>query len=342
MIRQYIKYISSIKRYSPRTCSLYSQVLGEFFVYAAPESFSSWKMGAAFPPASANLCRECLTPRMIRGYEVDLVDGKKLSARTVDLHLSALSSFCKWLMSQDVLESNPVKLVARPKVGKRLPSVIKRDDIAAYLADTDDFVFNSSIAGIKGTFVSREKQLQIMKDFKNDYEKRLARCIISVLYTAGLRRAELIGLQRYNFYSARRVLRVTGKGDKTREIPLTEKTAREIVLYMEAAQKYIPAASGHSTDLFLTPSGRPLYPQYVERVVKKELSAYAKTSGRISPHVLRHSIATELLSDGAELLSIKEFLGHSSLAATQVYTHTSAARLREVYKAAHPRAKKKL
>ncbi|MCF0173746.1 MAG: tyrosine-type recombinase/integrase [Bacteroidales bacterium] len=326
MVNKYLKYIGNIKRYSPRTVELYKDVLGGFFAFAAPEVFNGAEAKAGgLPPISEETCKECLKANVIRGYEVCLADKKKLNARTIGLHISALSGFSKWLISQDVLESNPVKLVSRPKTSKRLPDVIKREDIATYIADTDDFIFNGLSEPLSNAL----------------YEKRLSRCIITLLFTTGIRRAELIGLKRSNYYPGRNVLRVTGKGDKMREIPLPENMAKEISLYLHTIDDFIPGVHLMTGELFLTATGKPLYPQYIERIVKNELRPYAKTSGKLSPHVLRHSIATALLSDGADLLSIKEFLGHSSLAATQVYTHNSIERLQEVYKNAHPREKKK-
>ena len=170
------------------------------------------------------------------------------------------------------------------------------------------------------------------------YRHRLHRLIISLLYDTGIRRAELIGLRWNSFDEGRKVLRVLGKGDKMREIPLVPSLCHEICLYLKAVESMGGGASPADAPLLVTEKGRALYPVYVDRTVKEELDGYGIT-GRKSPHVLRHSVATALLDDGADLNSIKEMLGHASLAATQVYTHNSVDRLKKVYNNAHPRAK---
>ena len=163
--------------------------------------------------------------------------------------------------------------------------------------------------------------------------------IISILYNTGIRRSELIGLKRSSLDLSRRVLRVRGKGDKIREIPLLPSFCEEISLYLQSQDSLKCADLSPDAPLLQTEKGNALYPVFVERVVKKELGDVEGIGGHKSPHVLRHTLATELLDNGADLFSIKELLGHSSLAATQVYTHNSAERLRKVYENAHPRAK---
>ena len=170
------------------------------------------------------------------------------------------------------------------------------------------------------------------------YRARLRRLIISLLFGTGIRRAELIGLRTDSFNPARQVLRVLGKGDKMREIPVVPSLCHEICLYLNAVESMRGSAPPAEGPLLVTEKGRPLYPNYVDRTIKAELDGYGIT-GRKSPHVLRHSVATALLDDGADLNSIKEMLGHANLAATQVYTHNSVDRLKKVYNNAHPRAK---
>ena len=244
-----------------------------------------------------------------------LLDTKKESAKTVSLHLSVLSGFCKFLMKQGVLESNPVRLVSRPKQEKRLPVFYREESMQDYFERT------------KGV-------LEYGK-----YEDQLQRMILGLLYGTGLRRSELISLNRDAVDYTRRVLRVRGKGDKMREIPLTASLCEEISLYLQSVDSLKCADQAPEAPLLQTPRGTRLYPVYVDRAVKAALGQIGSISGRKSPHVLRHTLATELLDGGADLNSIKELLGHSSLAATQVYTHNSIERLQKVYKSAHPRAK---
>ena len=314
MTDAFIAYIRDIRRYSPRTQDIYRDVLEDF------ARFSDGKVV------------ESLVPSMLRRYEADLM-GRGMKPRTVHQHMSVLSSFCRFLMGQGVLDSNPARAVKRPKMEKRLPEYYETRSMDAYLAATAHW------AG--------EDELEILRSYGPGtrdktavelYRRRLHRLVISILYDTGIRRAELIGLKVSSFNRDRQVLRVLGKGDKMREIPVVPSLCHEICLYLNAVESMRGGAPPADAPLLTTEKGRPLYPQYVDRTVKEELDGYGIT-GRKSPHVLRHTVATALLDDGADLNSIKEMLGHASLAATQVYTHNSVERLKTVYNHAHPRAK---
>ncbi|MEG0518456.1 MAG: tyrosine-type recombinase/integrase, partial [Bacteroidales bacterium] len=164
------------------------------------------------------------------------------------------------------------------------------------------------------------------------------RLILLMLYTTGMRRAEIVNLKVESFDQGRRVLRITGKGDKEREIPIISFLYENILVYLQ--QRILVLKDVPNQSFFLTKKGETLYVQIVNSIVKQELAGLKGFSGKKSPHVLRHSFATHLLNGGADLNSIKEVLGHSSLAATQVYTHNSFEQLKKVYITAHPRAKK--
>lgn len=328
-IDEYIRHISTVRRYSERTQAIYRSVLEEFLGYADP---------------SATNPRRLLTVNNIRSYEVWLSDTKGESARTIDLHLSVLSGFCRYLVGRNLLDTNPVKLVPRPKTEKRLPVFYRADAMEQYLSDSahaasedelELLLAEVSHAGDRASSASGG----ISPLAAELYERRLRRLIISMLYNTGMRRAELIGLDRSSFDSVRRIFRVHGKGDKTREVPAVPALCDELQLYFQAAGAVCGGYSA-SSPLLMTVSGKRLYPVYVDRAVKKELGGAEGITGRKSPHVLRHSLATQLLNDGTDLNSIKELLGHSSLAATQVYTHNSVERLKAVYENAHPRADK--
>ena len=177
------------------------------------------------------------------------------------------------------------------------------------------------------------------KNSKDLYKRRLARVIVSLFYGLGLRRSELIGLLVSDVDFGRKVVRVRGKGNKMREIPMIPSLCEELLLYLEAVEVMVGRKRSLTEPLLITESGKELYPAYVDRLIKSELAGVEGLTGHKSPHVLRHSLATELLNEGADLNSIKELLGHSSLAATQVYTHNSITKLKAIYKSAHPRAK---
>ena len=301
MLNRYISYLTSVRRYSTRTCEIYRDVLEEYVAYIGAEEELGWE--------------ELMSTDRLRNYEVWLLDEKKESARTVGMHLSVLSGFCRFLMKEGCLKSNPVRLISRPKQEKRLPVFYREESMREYFEST------------KGVM-----------EF-GSYDAKLARMVIALLYGTGMRRSELISLDRSSVDFSRGVLRVRGKGDKMREIPLVSSLCEEISLYLQSVDSLKYGMTGPDAPLLQTEKGGRLYPVLVDRVVKKELSGVPGITGRRSPHVLRHTLATELLDEGTDLNSIKELLGHSSLAATQVYTHNSIERLQSVYKSAHPRAK---
>ena len=306
-IDAYLRYLGGVRRYSPRTLAIYRDVLERFTDKG-----------------------EALTPDGIRNYEVFLLDNLHESARTAGLHLSVLSGYCRWAIREGLMSSNPVKLVPKPRQEKRLPVFYREDAMAEYFSST--------------AHDADEQQLEFLKSLPvNDpvardlYSRRLRRLIVSLLYGTGLRRAELISLDVASVDFSRGVLSALGKGDKMREIPLTPSLCQEISLYLSAAA-WMLGGNRPSDPLLRTLSGSRLYPVFCDRAVKQELGS--EVTGQKSPHVLRHTLATELLDKGADLNSIKELLGHSSLAATQVYTHNSVERLRKEYNKAHPRANK--
>ncbi len=319
LIDKYISYIRDIRRYSSRTVDIYSSAIRNFVkIIHGEDSVSDEELLAS------------LNQSEIRSYEVALLE-ENISPCTVGLHLSALSGFCKYLVKKGLLKSNPASLVKKPRTEKRLPSFYKKEAMeeyferTSYILDRDELVFFLNNCNTKSA--------------RPLYEKRLGRLIISLLYGLGLRRSELISLNIENIDFGRNIVKVRGKGDKMREIPLIHSLSEEILLYLEAVETMCESKRSLKEPLLLTYTGRRLYPNYVDRVVKSELSDVKGITGRKSPHVLRHSLATELMNEGTNINSIKELLGHSSLAATQVYTHSSIARLKTIYESAHPRAK---
>lgn len=308
MIERFIEYITSQKRYSPRTVQLYSDALEELYGFVYED--------VPFSDLSDSQIIDALRPQLVRGFVAKGLESGK-SPRTMNLKLSAISSFCNFLVRCGVLESNPVKKVYRPKEERPLP----------------EFYTQSSMDGL----------LDDLQKEAPEGEETFAQCrtrmIILVLYSTGMRRAELCGLKIGDFDASRKVFRVVGKGDKTREIPVPDRICEKIVLYLNRLSKeFVENPRGM---FFLTDKGAPLYPAFVNNTVKKALEGEEGFTGRKSPHVLRHTLATLLLNNGADIDSIKQLLGHSSLAATQVYTHNSFEDLKNTYLTAHPRAKKR-
>ena len=320
IIDSYISYVKNIKRYSPRTVRIYKDVIRKYatLVFGTDDVSDSQLL-------------ESLNPSEIRSYEVRLMDEEKMVPKTVRLHLSALSGFCRYLVKEGHLQSNPVRLVPKPKVEKRLPHFYRKEAM-------DEYFSRTAIHASEDT-LEMFLQTSTLKTGKDLYEKRLSRLIISLLYSTGLRRSELMSLKVEDIDFGRKVAKVHGKGNKMREIPLIVSLCEEILLYLRAVETLTGEERSLKSPLMVTYAGKPLYPAYVDRTVKRELGDVKGITGRKSPHVLRHSLATELMNEEADLNSIKEMLGHSSLATTQVYTHSSFARLKNIYKTAHPRAK---
>ena len=321
LIDSYIQYVSTVRRYSPNTQAVYRDVL---------EEYASYSLEA---PDDADGLAASLAPTPLRNYEVHLMEERKLGSRTVNLHLSVLSGFCRYLMTQGRLKSNPVRLITRPKTEKRLPEFYRDDAMEEYFKNTE--------------YVLSEDSLELLQSLRPEdkklagelYGRILRRLVVSFLHGTGIRRAELASLNVGNVDSSRNVLTVRGKGDKMRDVPMVPALVTEVGRYMQAAEAFFGGAPAAGDPLLRTPSGRRLYPVYIDRAVKEELGSVQDITGRKSPHVLRHTLATELLNDGSDLNAIKELLGHSSLAATQVYTHNSIEKLKSVYEKAHPRAK---
>ena len=322
IIEKYLSYISNIRRYSPRTVDINEAVLRSFVLFAAE--------GEEYPGDAYII--DSLKPNIIRSYEVFLLDSdppKKPS--TVNQHLSCISAFAKFLIKEGFLSSNPVSLVVRPKAESRLPVFYKKEAMDEYFEHTDHHVSAQELAAFAEDWSTEHGKIS--------YERRLGRAVISTFYSLGLRRAELIGLVIGDIDFGRKVVKVRGKGNKMREIPFPDSLSEEILLYLKAVEVMCGGQRSLKEPVFVTYKGRSLYPAYVDRLVKSELADVKGLTGRKSPHVLRHSLATELMNGNADLNSVKELLGHSSLAATQVYTHSSVARLKDIYKQAHPRAK---
>lgn len=249
----------------------------------------------------------------IRSWVVTLLSHKNKTV-TVRRKLSSLAHLYRWMRRKGWMVDNPLQKVHLPKVPERLPKALP-EQAMAQLWD--------SLRQIDGGL---------------SYSQVRDQAIISLLYGCGLRRSELIGLQWQEIDFRRGVLRIIGKGRKVRQVPI----GPEVIRILEKV-KGLQGEFGSSESqafVILTDTAKPCYPKYVYNRVVALLGTVTSAEKR-SPHVLRHSMATHLMDHGAELNAVKEILGHSSLAATQVYTHNSMARLKEVYRQAHPTSRLK-
>jgi len=244
---------------------------------------------------------------MVRSWMVNRLENG-LSARSVNRKLSCLKTFWHFLRRKGVVSQQPMKKVVPPKTTRPLPVFLKESEMEALLeVDPEDL-----------------ECFPILRD----------RLILDLFYSTGMRLSELIGLTDDTVDLNGGVLKVTGKRNKQRLIPFGAELGKSISRYISSRNEQVP---GSPKRLLVRNDGAPLYPQMVYRMVQKRLSEVG-TLTKNSPHVLRHTFATTLLNRGAELNAVKELLGHSSLSATEVYTHTTFAELKKVYKQAHPRA----
>ncbi|MFT2007293.1 tyrosine-type recombinase/integrase [Pontibacter sp. 13R65] len=244
---------------------------------------------------------------IIRSWLLSLVQ-KHLEARSINRKIACLRSYYRFLLSQQRIQVNPMLRIKAPKASKKLPG----------------FVPEQPFNNLLDTF-----------EFEDSFEGHRDKLILEFLYGTGMRLAELIGIEHQDVNLHARTVRVLGKGNKERIIPINDSLHTTIELYLAAKKSAIP--DNNSEKLLVTSKARPLYPKFIYRVVKKYISLIT-TSEHNSPHVLRHSFATHLLNKGADLNAIKDLLGHASLAATQVYTHNSIEKLKSIFEKAHPKA----
>jgi len=246
-----------------------------------------------------------INSRYIRNWIIELSETGT-SPRSIRRKMACLNTYFRWAVKNHHTDTNPCQLISLPKTSKKLPEF------------------------------AEEKKLNLVLDeypFENSFEGRRNRLMIELFYTTGIRLSELIGLTTANMDISGMYIRVLGKRNKERLIPLTGRICEMTSDYLPWRETVHPQCS----NLFVSSSGKPMYPKMVYRIVHEFLSS-ASTLTHRSPHVLRHTFATHMLNHGADINAIKELLGHSSLAATQVYTHNSFEKLKKVYQQAHPRA----
>ena len=246
--------------------------------------------------------------KAIRLWIVDLVN-KNLSNRSINRKVSSLKSFYKFLVKTDTIGSSPLLAHSPLKQSKKIQVPFSKEEINSLL-DSDSF--------------------------KNDFRGVLQKTIITFFYFTGVRRIELINIKESDINMDSSTIRIMGKRSKERIIPMLPKLKKSIIDYL-----YLRSQEFNKKNLeylFISRSGRQLSEKYVYRTVN-EYFKLVSPKVKKAPHVLRHSFATHLINEGADINSVKELLGHSSLSATQVYSHTSMERIKEVFKNSHPRAK---
>ena len=293
---KFITYLIAEKNASPYTIKNYRHDIGQFLDFLKEQGIDSW---------------DGVDRYVLRRYLARLQAGGYVKA-SITRRISELRSFCRYLVREDILDANPIRVISSPKVPKRLPDYLAPQQVEALLAAPDTTV------------------PQGQRD----------RAIMEVLYASGLRVSELVSLNLSNLDLQHGELRVWGKGAKERLALLGEPACRALERYIQDGRSKLIKEHRATNALFLNRLGSRLSTRSVSNILDK----YAKLAGlerRVTPHVMRHTFATHLLDGGADLRTVQELLGHANLSSTQIYTHVSQARAKEVYRKAHPRAKEK-
>jgi len=244
----------------------------------------------------------------VRSWIISMLDNG-YAAKSVHRKISSLRTYFRYNMRTGLINTNPAENIVLPKVRRRLPVFVEEMSLDSLL---DSYSFGEDFGGLRD------------------------RMIIEMLYTTGMRKAELIGIRLDDVDIEACTVRVLGKRNRERIIPLLENFTARLQEYIALRNKHFP---GNTIEcLFLTDRGLKLYDKFVYNTVKRYLDLVS-TIEKKSPHVLRHTFATHMLNSGADLNSVKEILGHANLSATQIYTHNTFEKLKKVYKQAHPRAK---
>jgi integrase/recombinase XerC len=256
-----------------------------------------------------NYCRDSkrsevtsVSGKIILSFLMEL-NNSGLDVKSISRKLSAVKGFFRYCYLNNYIEKNPAASITSPKTGRKLPEVASESSIIQVFTEAD----------------------------QSEKDPLLVKTIFELLYGCALRVSELCSLNRGDIDLEKGFLKVKGKGSKERIVPVGSKS-------LEVIQEYIKSSNYPTQNSpLLISRGRRIYPRYVQRVVKKYLSRVTDIEKK-SPHILRHSAATHMLDNGADLKAVKEILGHESLSTTQIYTHVSVERLKKAYKKAHPKS----
>lgn len=291
---KFITYLIAEKNASPYTIKNYRHEIEQFLDFLKEQGIDSWD------GVDRYVLRRYLAWLQAEGYV----------KASITRRISELRSFCRYLVREGILETNPIRAISSPKIPKRLPDYLEPQEVEALLAAPDATV------------------PQGQRD----------RAIMEVLYASGLRVSELVSLNLSNVDLRHGQIRVWGKGAKERLTLLGEPACRALKRYVQDGRSKLIRENKATSALFLNRLGSRLSTRSVSNILDK----YAKLAGlerRVTPHIMRHTFATHLLDGGADLRTVQELLGHADLSSTQIYTHVSQSRAREVYRKAHPRAR---
>lgn len=251
------------------------------------------------------------TPRIVRRFIMSLL-ALGMKERSVNRKIASVRSYYKYLMHDEIIFKNPCELIENVKTPKTLPIFVQPQEM-------DDLLDNV--------------------EFDNSYEGVRDHMIIEILYMTGMRLSELLNFTPVDVNYGMHYITVLGKRNKQRIIPFTQQLESDLIYYLSKRKEEFGDTIKNSDPMFLNPNGEQMKPWHIYKIVHQNLELVSTVS-RKSPHILRHSFATALLNNGADLMAIKELLGHSSLAATQIYTHSDFKQLSNIYQTAHPWAQK--
>ena len=250
---------------------------------------------------------EDIKTAFIRSWLAELKQ-QGMESKSINRKISTLKSFFKYQLRQQTITVSPTTAIISPKISKRLPQFVDKKDINTLLKHVE---------------------------FPDTWEGKTDWLILQLFYNTGIRQSELVGLKEIDISKSNNTIKVLGKGNKERIIPVSVQLMNQMIAYQDDKKKVYEIYD--KIFLLITGSGKKLYPRYVYNAVNKYLSMVT-TIDKKSPHVLRHTFATHLMNSGADLNAVKELLGHSSLAATQIYTHNTIEKLKDIHKKAHPKA----
>lgn len=268
------------------------------------EDFMTW-----YGITAEDFTPESLSSEAVKDWVIHLFEERKLRATSVNRGVASLRTLARWMVQMGHTQNNELKKISQFKTPKRLPTFVPETRMESVLRQMKEDIASEDFLSLRNAV------------------------IVLLIYTSGLRLSEVAAANVEDIATDFSAIRVIGKGNKMRVQPLIEGLRPIINRYL----RFIPTSEGDSKPLFVSESGRRLSHRTIERVVDKILKD-AGVQGKSSPHVLRHTFATHLLNQGADLREIQELLGHESLRATQVYTHTDIEKLKEIYHTAHPRA----
>ncbi len=301
IIKKYLKYLAVEKNSSPHTITSYENDLSSFLNFCAQQESMEIE----------NVQVKSITRLTIRLWLGELSE-QGMAKSSISRKVAALRSFFKYCFKRGYIEKNPAHLLVVPKKDRTLPKIVNSADIERMM----DSISLDSASG------------------------RQDKALLELFYGTGIRLSELINLNQSQVDLQNNQISVIGKGNKQRIVPLGKKAVKALKDHLETKEKLF----GSQTDtdatkgIFHSAHGQRMYARNAQRIIEKYLTKHSEVTQK-SPHVLRHSFATHMLDNGADIRIIKEFLGHANLAATQIYTHTSVERLKNVYENAHPRAK---